>query len=94
MRWSEVGWDARKPLRPSAGRAMAVIQGLKGGGQLERQAVTRGEAVGGKFGPPADRGVSEAQSTAASPGNEHSPDHPLTDPEERARRRQLIWTSM
>jgi hypothetical protein len=46
----------QKPLPPSAGRTVAVIQLVKGGGQLECEAVVDSEAVGGQLAAPADRG--------------------------------------
>jgi hypothetical protein len=63
----------QKAAATIGGRAMAVIQGLKGGGQLERQAVTRGEAVGGRFGPPADRGVGEGTEHRRQPQETSTP---------------------
>src|SRR5689334_8625750 len=44
-------------LRPTAGRALAVIQGVECGAQFQRETVVGSETVGGELAPPADRGV-------------------------------------
>jgi hypothetical protein len=49
----------QKPPRPSGGRTSAVVQGVERGGQLQREAVVGGEAVGGELGLPADHGVGQ-----------------------------------
>ena len=63
----------QKSLRPSAGRTVAVIQCVNGGGQLQCEAVVGSEAVGGQLGPPADRGGGKGQSTPASPTKASTP---------------------
>jgi hypothetical protein len=58
----------RKSLRPSAGRTVAVIQWVKGGRQLEREAVVVGLAVARDPGTAAWPGVAGAAGqTGCSP---------------------------
>ena len=63
----------QESLRPTAGRALAVFQGVEGVGQFQRETVVGSETVGGELGPPADRGVGYRNDTAVSPRKISSP---------------------
>jgi hypothetical protein len=69
----------QQPLRPSAGRTVAVMQCVKCGGQLPREAVVGGEAVGGDSARRLIAASARGQSTAASPTKASTP-RPSTGP--------------